>query len=199
MLGELDAVDPSLEHRLRIADRRFVELAETVSWADRRGEDRRCVVTLGKRMATGPPSSYRDIAPQSHVLVGRRGFQSTNVIARSCGCGGNISMARTFGRPALGPPSVTSNSKSRQAPARSVARPICWPLSQTFARIVEAVEMERDVRAGRGRTWRELPSGTTRNAERTVRRHRQRGEIPARSGYVVPGIDRRFIPMYGSE
>src|ERR1017187_762102 len=66
-------------------------------------------------------------------LSGGAGFQSTKVMARSSGVGGNTSTASALGLPGTAMP-VTSNSKRRQAPAILFALAIWWPLSQTLAR-----------------------------------------------------------------
>src|SRR5438034_11120352 len=126
-------------------------------------------------------------------LSGGVGFQSTQVIARSRGCGAKTSTATTLRAPARAN-RVMSNSYRRNVPATSFLVAARVPFTHTFARKLMPLKFSHSVRpridASRSNSLRYhqetlygLSAGFGSSANWPP------------IGYVVLGIARRFIPV----
>src|SRR6266436_87197 len=89
-------------------------------------------MTCGYLIATGPLLVTYTSCQIPMFLSGGAGFQSTQVSAKSSGCGGNTSTASVLTPPGLATSEI-SNSKMRKVPATSFASAILCPFNQIFA------------------------------------------------------------------
>ena len=122
--------DLALQHALDGCSVALINSARTLSWRVVAGSQVRG--HHGKANGDRARGGDRDIAPEAHVFVGRQRVpidEGDGEIVRAAG--GKISMASALVPPGLAA-AVTSNSKSRQAPAILSAAAICLPFSQRW-------------------------------------------------------------------
>src|SRR3954469_26063037 len=111
----------------------LVNSARTVNDASFAAGRLSLVRTAGERKTIGPVAKTCTSRQIPISLSGGIGAQSTSVIARSRGCGGNTSTARAFISPVLAA-DVTSNWNRRQVPITLSDEAIRTPFIQTFVR-----------------------------------------------------------------